>query len=140
MKFASTVVVENLREDTRMSIEEEFVKNRIIIGKGFRQAWQPCGRDLFQCGAVGFETKTAHVQYNSILAAVHVTHTLVPRPRSYHKYPPEYFNKFPNNLISVETFGEMHWWGEGWKGGVSYYSKCNYNVKQAIYVNFFFIK
>ena len=49
VQFARTVVVQYLGEHTRMSIEVEFIEDRIVIGESFGQTGKPCGWNLLQC-------------------------------------------------------------------------------------------
>ena len=66
VKFACSVVVEDLSEDTRMSVEEELVQQRIIVGKSFGQLGEACGGDLAKSGLVSLEPNATHVQGDSI--------------------------------------------------------------------------
>ena len=48
VQFTGTVVVEDLGENARVSIEVVFVEDRVIVGEGFSKARETCGWYLLQ--------------------------------------------------------------------------------------------
>ena len=65
------VIIQNLREDSRMPIEEVLVEDGVVVGQRLRETGQPGGRDLLQRRLVGLVTYPAHVQDHAVLR-VHV--------------------------------------------------------------------
>ena len=65
VQLSGPVVVEYLREDARMSVEEVLVEYRVVVGQGLGQPRQPRGRDLLQGGLVGLVSQAAHVEYHA---------------------------------------------------------------------------
>lgn len=61
------VIVEDLRENPRMPVEEVLVQYGIVIRQGLRQSGQPGRRDLLQSGPVSFVTDPAHIQDDAVL-------------------------------------------------------------------------
>lgn len=62
------IVVENLGEDARMTVEEVLVQHRIVVGQIWRQSRQPSGWNLLQRMFVRLVTDAAHVENYPILA------------------------------------------------------------------------
>lgn len=48
VKLPRPVVIQDLREDPRMTVEKVFVKDGVVVDKGLRQAGQSSGRDLLK--------------------------------------------------------------------------------------------
>ena len=65
------IVVEDLSEDSRMSIEEVFVEDGVVVGQGFRQAGQSSRRDLLQGRLVGLVTDATDVQDHAVVGVRH---------------------------------------------------------------------
>ena len=68
VQFARPVVIEDLREDARMSVEKIFVEDRVVIDERFRQSRQSGGRYLFQRRLICLESDASHVQNDPIFS------------------------------------------------------------------------
>ena len=68
------VVIEDLGEDTRMSIEKVLVEDGIVVSQSFCEPRQSRGGNLFQCGLVRFVPDAAAVEYHPIIGVAHVHH------------------------------------------------------------------
>lgn len=68
------VVIEDLGEDTRVSIEKVLVEDGIVVGQSFCEPREPRGGDLFQCGFVRLVPDAAAVEYHPIISVAHVHH------------------------------------------------------------------
>lgn len=62
MQFSCAIIVENLREDTWMPIEEVFVEDRIIIRQICGEPAKTCGGYLLERMLVGFMSYTTNIQ------------------------------------------------------------------------------
>jgi len=71
VQLASPVVVENLREDARMSVEEILVEYRVVVGQRLGETRQPGGRDLLQRRLVGLVTNATDVDDYTIVGVGH---------------------------------------------------------------------
>lgn len=67
VKFASSVIVEDLTKDPWMPVEKVFIEHRVIVAQGLGEPRQPGRRDLFECGFVGFVAYTATVEDAAII-------------------------------------------------------------------------
>ena len=76
------VVVEDLGEDARVSVEEVLVEDGVVVGQGLREAGQPGGRDLLQRRLVRLVADAADVQDDTVLRVRHPTLRRI----SYSKY------------------------------------------------------
>jgi len=71
VQLAGPVVVEYLREDARMPVEEVLVEYRVVVGQRLGQPRQPRRRDLLQGGLVRLVTDAAHVEYDAVFGVAH---------------------------------------------------------------------
>jgi len=71
VQLASPVVVEYLREDARMPVEEILVEYRVVVGERLGEPGQPRGRDLLECRLVRFVTDATHVNYDAVVGVRH---------------------------------------------------------------------
>ena len=62
----------NLREDSRMTVEEVFIEDWVVVGKRLCQPRQSCGRYLLQSGLVRLVTDTSDVQRYSVFRIRHI--------------------------------------------------------------------
>ena len=71
MQLPGAVVVEDLREDARMSVEEVLVEYRVVVGERLGETGQARGRDLLQRRLVRLVTDAAHVEHHAVLSVRH---------------------------------------------------------------------
>jgi len=71
MQLAGPVVVENLREDARMSVEEVLVEYWVVVGQCLGETGQPGGRDLLQRRLVRLVTDPTDVEDHTVLGIRH---------------------------------------------------------------------
>ena len=71
VQLAGAVVVEDLREDARMAVEEELVQHRIVVGERLRETRQARRRNLLQRRLVRLVTDAAHVEDHTIFGVGH---------------------------------------------------------------------
>ena len=71
VQLAGAVVVEYLREDARMTVEEILVEDRVVVGERFGETRQARGRDLLQRRFVRLVADTTHVDDHSVLGVRH---------------------------------------------------------------------
>ena len=77
VQLAGAVVVEDLREDARMSVEEVLVEDGVVVGERLGQPRQARRRDLLERRLVRLVADAAHVDRDAIVDVRHVT---VPYP------------------------------------------------------------
>lgn len=68
VQLARAVIIEDLRENSRVPVEEVFVEDRVVIDERFGQPRQSCGGNLFQRRLVRLEADPAHVQHDPVLS------------------------------------------------------------------------
>lgn len=68
VKLAGSVVVEDLSENIRMSVEVVLVKHRVIVGQSFGKSRQAGGRNLLKRCLVRFMTHSADVEHCAIFS------------------------------------------------------------------------
>ena len=87
VQLARAVVVEDLREDARMTVEEELVEHGVVVDECLREPREARRRDLLQRRLVRLVADSADVQDDPI---VRVTHRgwAEPRTRSTLAAPP----------------------------------------------------
>ena len=71
MKLAGPVVVEDLREDTGMAVEEVLVEEGVIVSKSLGEAGESGGGDLLESRLVRLVSDAAHVQRHSVVEVAH---------------------------------------------------------------------
>lgn len=71
VQLPGAIVVEYLGEDTRVSVKEVLIEDRVIVGEGLGQSREPRRRDLLQGCLVRLVPDSAHVQNHAVLR-VHV--------------------------------------------------------------------
>ena len=71
VQLAGAVVVEDLREDARMSVEEVLVEYRVVVGERLGEAWQPSCRDLLERRLVRLVADAADVEHDAVLGVRH---------------------------------------------------------------------
>ena len=81
VQLSSPVVIKDLREDARMSIEEVLVEYRIVVGQRLGQPRQTGGRDLLQRRLVRLVTDTANVDRDAVVGVTHWHNTCSIRSR-----------------------------------------------------------
>ena len=67
MQLPGAVVVEYLREDARMAVEEVLVEDRVVVGKRVGQPREPRRWDLLQRCLVGLVTDSTDVEDDAVL-------------------------------------------------------------------------
>ena len=70
VQLARAIVVEYLREDARVSVEEVLVGDRIVVDERLGETREARRRYFLQYCLVGLEARAAHVQNDSILEYV----------------------------------------------------------------------
>ena len=75
-----------LGEDSWMSVEEIFVKYRVVVGKRLGETWQPRGRDLLQRRLVRLVTNATHVDNHSVLSVRQHGHPPLSRDRHFQTF------------------------------------------------------
>jgi len=71
VQLAGAVVVEDLREDARMSVEEVLVEYRVVVGERLGEPRQARRRDLLERRLVRLVADAAHVEHHAILGVRH---------------------------------------------------------------------
>jgi len=71
VQLAGPVVVEYLREDARVAVEEVLVEYRVVVCQRFGQPRQPRGRNLLQGGLVRLVSDAAHVENDAVVGVSH---------------------------------------------------------------------
>jgi len=71
MQLAGPVVVEDLCEDARMSVEEVLVEYWVVVGQRLGETRQPGGRDLLERRLVRLVTNATHVDDYTIVGVGH---------------------------------------------------------------------
>ena len=71
MQLAGPVVVEYLREDARMAVEEILVEDRIVVGQRLGESGQARGRDLLQRRPIGLVSDAADVEDHTVFRVGH---------------------------------------------------------------------
>jgi len=71
VQLPGPIVVEYLREDARMSVEEVLVEYRVVVGERLGEAGQPSGGDLLQRRLVCLVTDAADVDGHAVLSVAH---------------------------------------------------------------------
>jgi len=71
MQLAGPIVVENLREDARMSVEEILVEYWVVVSQCLGETRQPGGRDLLERRLVRLVTNATHVDYDAVVGVGH---------------------------------------------------------------------
>ena len=98
VQLAGPVVVEYLREDARMAVEEVLVEYRVVVGKGLGQPRQPRRRDLLQGGLVRLVPDATHVDDDTVVSVGHDLPATGCRRRIYKFVGPEPY------FLSAVTF------------------------------------
>ena len=71
VQLAGAVVVEYLREDARMTVEEILVEYRIVVSERLGETRKPRRRDLLQRRLVRLVTDTTHVDRDAVINVGH---------------------------------------------------------------------
>jgi len=71
VQLAGAIVVEYLREDARMTVEEILVEYRVIVGERLGESRQARGRDLLQRRLVRLVPDTTHVDRDAVIDVGH---------------------------------------------------------------------
>jgi len=74
VQLAGPVVVEYLRKDARMSVEEILVEYRVVVGQRLGETRQPRGRDLLEGRLVRLVPDATHVDYDAVVGVRHSRH------------------------------------------------------------------
>ena len=67
VQLAGAIVVEYLRENARMAVEEILVEYRVVVGERLSETRQTSGRDLLQRRLVRLVSDATHVEDDSVL-------------------------------------------------------------------------
>jgi len=71
VQLPGAIVVEDLREDARMSVEEVLVEYRVVVGQRLGETGQARGRDLLQRRLVRLVTDATHVDDDAVVGVRH---------------------------------------------------------------------
>ena len=74
VQFAGAIVVEYLRKDARMTVEEILVEDRVVVGERLGETRQPGSRDLLERRFVRLVADTTHVDNDAIVGVRHGRH------------------------------------------------------------------
>ena len=72
VQLAGTIVVEDLSEDARMSVEEVLVENRIVVGERLGETREPGGGDLLERRLVRLVADASDVENDAVLGIRHL--------------------------------------------------------------------
>lgn len=67
VELPGAVVVEDLSEDARVSVEEVLVEHRVVVGQGLGEPGKARGGDLLQGRLVRLVPDAAHVEHHPVL-------------------------------------------------------------------------